>query len=85
MECTEDEAALRSEVRAIQQVTRVVAFNASAACQAPTDLTVSFSINHPPKVLVTISYKVLTVSYKVLTVGYKALTVTTLIMSPTTQ
>ena len=78
MECTEDEAALQSEVRAIQRVTRVVAFNDSAVCQAPTDLTESFSINHPPKVLVTVSYKVLTVSYK-------ALTVTTLIMSPTTQ
>ena len=70
MECTEDEAALRSKVRAIQRVTHVVAFNASAACQTSINLMASCSINHPPKVLVTVSYKVLTISYKVLTVSY---------------
>ena len=64
MECKEDEAALRSEVRAIRRVTRVVAFKASTACQISIDLTASCSINHPPKVLVTVSYKVLIVSCK---------------------
>ena len=70
MECKEDEAALRSEVRAIRRVTRVVAFKASTACQTSIDLTASCSINHPLKVLVTVSYKVLTISYKVLIVSY---------------
>ena len=70
MECTEDEAALRSEVRTTRRVTHVIAFNASAACQTSIDLTASYSINHPPKVLVTVSYKVLTISYKVLIVSY---------------
>ena len=70
MECTEDEAALRSKVRAIQRVTHVVAFNVSVACQTSINLTASCSINHLPKVLVTVSYKVLTISYKVLTVSY---------------
>ena len=62
------------------------------ASQTSINLTASCSINHPPKVLVTVSYKVLTVSYKVMTVSYKVLivsyevlTVTTLIMSPTSQ
>ena len=38
------------------------AFNASADCQTSTDLTVSYSINHSPKILVTVSYKVRTVT-----------------------
>ena len=55
------------------------------ACQTSIDLTASCSINHPPKVLITVTYKVLTVSYKVLTASYKVMTVTTLIMSSTSQ
>ena len=47
------------------------AFNASAACQTSIDLMASCSINHSPKILVTVSYKVRTV--------------TILIVSPTTQ
>ena len=36
------------------------ALNASAACQTSIALTASYSINHRPKVLITISYKVQT-------------------------
>ena len=64
MECMEDETALRSEVRTTRRVTHVIALNASAACQTSIDLTASCSINLPPKVLITINYKILTVSYK---------------------
>ena len=64
MECTEDEATLRFEVQTTRRVTRVIALNASAACQTSIDLTASFSINLPPKVLVTINYKILTIIYK---------------------
>ena len=64
MECTEGEAALRSKVRTTRRVTRVIALNASAARQTSIDLTASCSINLPPKVLITINYKILTVSYK---------------------
>ena len=75
MECTEDEAALRSKIRTNLRVTRVIALNASAACQTSTDLMASCSVNLPPRALVTINLKVLTVSFYVLTV-------TTLTMSP---
>ena len=38
------------------------AFDASAACQTSINLTASCSINHPLKILVTVSYKVRTVT-----------------------
>ena len=47
------------------------ALNVSVACQTSVALTASYSINHRPKVLVTVSYKVQTV--------------TVLIVSPSTQ
>ena len=46
-------------------------FNASAACQTSIDLTESCPINHSPKIVVIVSYKVQTI--------------TILIVSPTTQ
>ena len=51
MECTEDEAALRSKIRTNLRVTRVFVLNASAVCQTPTVMTVSLSVVPFPKVL----------------------------------
>ena len=62
MECTEDKAALQSKIQTIRRVTRVIALNASVACQTSIDLTVSHFANLPPRALVTIKRKVLIVS-----------------------
>ena len=66
MECTEDEAALRSKIRTNLRVTRVFVLNASAVCQTPTVMMVSLSVVPFPKVLITNIHLALTViSYSV--------------------